>query len=487
MKTIAFVALFVAASCVAPSSSVEQALVAPSSCFDPAAFGAVPNDGVDDRFAVQASLDAVAAFGGGRVCLGAGVFDLTRAPPGEYNRFAALSIRSRNVELVGAGRFSTILAMGGDQGAAATYVVSIDPGADGVAISDLGIDTTAMSNTSEQTHAVAIGTGVCDVNPCTKRVSNVTLERVRLVHPKPADGSRKGDCVKALGNTEAMSVVNARLIGVDFLSCARSGITIQRNVLGMTIDASYFDGDHIEGTMVDGEATGGGWDRRLAITGTTFVRTLPGGDSYAVTLTSQTNYQITGNTFVGRGLFAYRTTDGTIGPNTFDCTDCVSAGVIELRNQAERIAIGGNTIRRRGSPGNGIHLSPQSGGFPTGIAIVGNVVVNETDGACVYAHSISDAIVANNLCVGDGAPGVVGLYVAAISRPVELVVATGNAFRGFGYAAVLFGAGYGYGFSGTSVSANVSASSGPMKCPAVPMGLVHTPNAWSAGDACAAQ
>jgi hypothetical protein len=65
-------------------------------CFDPADFGAKPDDGIDDRAPAQQALDAASAAGG-RVCFGHGRWRLSRAPVGSYNRFAALSTHGAHV------------------------------------------------------------------------------------------------------------------------------------------------------------------------------------------------------------------------------------------------------------------------------------------------------------------------------------------------------------------------------------------------------
>src|SRR5262245_32435449 len=65
------------------------AVPGPKGCYDPADYGAKPNDDIDDRVPAQQALDD-AGTTGGRVCFGTGVWTLTRAPLGSYNRFAAL-------------------------------------------------------------------------------------------------------------------------------------------------------------------------------------------------------------------------------------------------------------------------------------------------------------------------------------------------------------------------------------------------------------
>ena len=147
----------------------------PRGCYDPADFGAKPDDGDDDRVPSQQALDA-ASVAGGRMCFGPGQWRPSRAPIGTYNRFAALSTHGAHVEIVGAG-LSTVLDVSGDQGGGTTFVISIDPGAKDVKVKDLTIDTSGMTNTHEQTHAIEIGSGVCTTSngTCSMPVEDISV------------------------------------------------------------------------------------------------------------------------------------------------------------------------------------------------------------------------------------------------------------------------------------------------------------------------
>jgi hypothetical protein len=468
-RTLVVIVALLASACVNKPSldSTSAALGAGArGCFDPADYGAIPDDGIDDSVPAQRAIDD-AAINGGEVCFGPGTWDLTRAPVGSYDRFAALSWHAPHVAIRGASMYATTLRVAGDQGAATTNVLSIDPGANGASISDLVIDTSGMTNTDEQTHAIAIGTGVCSTanGTCALPVADATVQRVRFIHPVNA-GERKGDCVRLLGNLDTTPVINAKLLDLDFRSCARSGVSVQRNVQGLIVSRSFFDGDNIGGTMFDGEATGGGWDKGLVVSDNLFVRTQPGGDAYGLTLTSQTHYAISHNLFLGRGLFAYRTTDGTIDGNVVDSTDALDGtGDIEFGNQTERITIANNTARRRGLSGSIIKLQPHSGGLPSGIAITGNTLQNDTDGTGVFLHSPIDVSVTGNQITGNGGPNSMAIYVAAISRAVENVSISGNTIRGEAFAGVRLAGSATFGFAATVVGLNTSRTSGPgLRC-----------------------
>lgn len=159
MKHVAFVMVLVGFPLWAASAAIAAGINA-QGCYNPVDYHATPNDPTDDdRPAIQAAMDAATSAGGGRVCLPAGRFRVVRAPPGSYNRFAALSTHGTHLELMGSGP-GTIIEMIGDQGGADTFVISIDPGASDIAVRDLTIDTSQMTNTSEQTHAIEVGSAL---------------------------------------------------------------------------------------------------------------------------------------------------------------------------------------------------------------------------------------------------------------------------------------------------------------------------------------
>lgn len=256
LVTAAIATLSHGTAVVVSAAAVPRAGSGADGCFDPAAFGAVPDDGADDRAPVQAAIDAAGAAGGGTVCLGSGRWRVSRAPVGSYDRFAALSTHSAHVTITGGGP-GTVLELVGDQQAGAVAVVALDPGASDVTVQRLAIDTSAATNTDEQTHAIAIGSGVCATanGTCSLPVADVTVRDVVFDHPAIA-GSRKGDCVRVLGNTPATAVERVTIIGGSFVSCARSGIGVQRNVLSLTVLGNHF-GEQIGDTAFDGEATTG--------------------------------------------------------------------------------------------------------------------------------------------------------------------------------------------------------------------------------------
>jgi len=461
----------------------------PQGCYNPADYGAIPDDGLDDRVPAQQALDDASASGG-RVCFGIGRWDLSRAPVGSYNRFAALSMHGAHVEVVGAGPL-TVLAMSGDQGGATTSVISIDPGASDVKVKDLTIDTSGMTNTDEQTHAIQIGSGVCTTSngTCSMPVEDISVEAVRFLHPPAAPGQRKGDCIRLVGNTAATQVRRVKIIGGTFEKCARSGISVQRNVNSLKVIGNHFLPNRWDQAF-DGEATGGEGDAGLELIGNTFDEdtTIAQGD-FSVALTSQSGAVISGNTFNGRGILLYRTQDVTLTGNRFDATMKSEQGVIVANNLAERLLIGHNVVRRRGTGGPLVRVQHHSGHFASHVIINSNQFWNDTEGSGILLESAQHvSVTSNDLHWSVPAPSFLGISLGSTIAPADGVLIQGNRIDGALLAGVFLAARQ--PFESVSVVGNMArGAANGLRCAQSVAGLFHQPiihalNAWSSPAQC---
>ncbi|MEV4050148.1 right-handed parallel beta-helix repeat-containing protein [Amycolatopsis sp. NPDC049688] len=488
LVTAAIATLSVATAVVVSAAAVPRAGSGTGGCFDPAAFGAVPDDGVDDRAPVQAAIDAAGAAGGGTVCLSSGHWRVSRAPAGSYDRFAALSTHSARVMITGSGP-GTVLELAGDQQAGAVAVVSLDPGASDTTVERLTIDTSAATNTDEQTHAIAIGSGVCTTanGTCSMPVTDVTVRDVVFAHPAAA-GARKGDCIRVLGNTPATAVRRVTIAGGSFVSCARSGIGVQRNVFSLAVLGNHF-GERIGDTAFDGEATGGDWDDGLRLEGNSFADSTV---TFSASLTSYRHATITGNTFGGKGLSLYRTEDVVVAGNTFDVTAVSGAGVVDSQNVATGDKIDGNVIRRHGVAGPGIRVTPHSGGFPDRVTITGNTIAVDGDADGIYGDSVHEIGVRDNdITFTEAAPDGSGIALQGISGPIEDATITGNTVAGTSpyFAAVRLDS-RPEPFHGVTVALNSARGAArSLQCSqraagGFPPSIVSTGNRWNVPPSC---
>lgn len=425
--------LVAATGLVVHAAGTPRAGTGAGGCFDPVSYGAAPNDGVDDRAPIQAAINDAAA-GGGTVCLASGRWTVTRAPVGSYNRNAALSTHSAHLTITGTGHGS-VLELVGDQQIAAVSVISLDPGATDIVLERFTIDTSAATNTDEQTHAIGIGSGVCTTanGTCSMPVADITVRDVRFAHPKIAD-QRKGDCIRLLGQTPVMAVKRVTIAGSSFTNCARSGIAVQRNVVSLAVLGNHF-AERIGDTPFDGEPTNGDGDDGLRLIGNSFADS---PSTFSATLTSYDHATVTGNTFAGRGLLLYRTRNAIVADNTFDVTALTGGGVIEIGNVAEGIKIDNNVIRRHGVPGPAIRITPHSGGVPGQVSISGNTIVADGDSSGVYGDGVRDIGVRDNtITLPDRAPNGSGIHLQAINGPIDEAMITGNSVAGFEYFAAV--------------------------------------------------
>jgi hypothetical protein len=464
----------------------------PGGCYDPAAYGAVPDDGIDDHLAIQAAIDAAGAAGGGSVCLGPGRFTVNRADLHAIDRFAALAFHSPRVTLRGQGERQTVISLEGDQGAGTTMVLSVD-GVDGIHIQDLGFDTSLATNTDEQTHVIRV------VGPA----DGTAIERVEFNHPHPAI-SRSGDCIQLIGNGPAPGattpndiVRNTRIVGVTFDTCARSDLMIQRGVQGLLVSGSTFRsaGD----TPIDSEPTSYGTVSDIAIVGNTFPDVGELGSTYAATFAGwdqpARNIVVTGNMFARRGIAFYRTSNVTITGNVMSA----SAGrVLLLENTASNVVVSSNVIHEQTATNPDYALYVANHGSNSGTAshvvIQGNEIINDNAVGGVWIAGATDVSFVNNDVQGTvAAPAFMALLITPSIVDVDSVMVSNNRFASPGWKAAVWmsqlSAGYPYHFGRVSVVGNMSrGTTYGLVCntPATTFAgsVVSVANNWSGSTVC---
>jgi hypothetical protein len=399
--------------------------------FDPAAFGAAPTPPgagrmVDARAGIQAALDAAGDHN--MVQLGCGRWSVGRTPGGR-DRIASLTVHGRHVTLAGAGP-CTVLAPTGDAGHGAWYGIDVRD-ADDVTIRDLTIDTSGLTNTEEQTHAIQV----------TGPVDGVRIERVTFDHPRRTK-DRVGDCLHLLGNAHAL-VRNVSVVDVTFAVCARSAIGVQRGVEGLQVVGSRFL--DVLKTPIDYEPTSNAGNGALILVGNHFVDTNPGHPgSAAVTIGGFgepiARVSVTGNVFDRRGLATYRARDVSITGNVFDCDPPAGdhGACLDLTNVAERWVVSDNVIHRHAADG-----APASAGFAframhhgqsgaTAHAVLGhNIVTQDSPVDAIHVESASDLTIDHNdvTYTAPARRGVAGISLRAASLDVDGIVIDHNRFR----------------------------------------------------------
>ncbi len=364
-------------------------------CFDPADYGARPTTSgtapIDARAGIQGAIDA--AGDASTVCLGPGVWHVSRAPLGSYDRFASLSIHGNRVSLIGSGP-ATVIAPYGDAGRGDWRVIDVTHARD-VTISNLTIDTSELTNTDEQTHAI-VATGPVD---------GLDVEGVSFYHPerkKPGGGVwRGGDCLRLVGAPGAL-VQHVSIVDDTFEMCDRSSIQVQTGVWGLSVIGSKFlwVGD----TAIDSEPTSSAGNGDVIISGNQFADTNPlAQGAYAVTLAGfdqpEARVTVSDNVFARRGLETYRIRELTILGNTLSSGYAADSAVLSLTNVAEQWVVMGNTIHRiaTAKPGavvRAIHHGASKAS--TRGVLEGNVITQDTAFTVIDIESAQDLSVEGN-------------------------------------------------------------------------------------------
>jgi hypothetical protein len=225
------------------------AQVEPGACTRAEDFGAVPNDGIDDRDVLQAAIDAAQA---GPHCLqlGAGTFHVTRRQTPGTNSIASLRITG-TLALRGQGEGVTTVAMLGPGTCSGCsgfpnptdwHLLAVTGGT-GVSVSGLTLDGSARTNTNEQTHLLQLNGPTQDV-----LVEHVTF-RLPVIGP-----SSGGDCIRLLG-TSTLWVRNTIIRNVTGVDCDRSFVGVQRGVDGLVVESS--ESMKVGDQAIDFEPSGG--------------------------------------------------------------------------------------------------------------------------------------------------------------------------------------------------------------------------------------
>jgi hypothetical protein len=291
-------------------------------------------------------------------------------------------------------------------------------------VSNLVLDTTGLTNTSEQTHAIQI----------TGPAKGQVVTAVWFRHPSLGAGAG-GDCIKVVGYDPDQQVSLAVSNNV-FSQCDRSGVAIHSGVTDAVIANNLFlaTGD----SDIDLEGTGGAIDN-LSVTGNVFRRSLNGSVSVSIGAGLTRRAVISGNTLGGGRLYAYNVEYLTVTGNAFQ----VPTTAIEMVKMSKEVVISGNTFLQTddaATSGGAISCNHHESGKPGSISISGNTFRSSNQvGTFLNLISAEDVAIRGNTfvwtptTVPSGRPLAV---VYGIVQPTEAILFSDNLVRG-GYARVL--------------------------------------------------
>jgi len=212
----------------------------PPTCVNPMSFGAIPNDGGDDREAFQLAVDYAASLTTGRiVCIPTGIWDISRRTSGT-SKIPSIEVAGiTGLLITGAGPNTVVRMLG--EGAQVPgghpgdwSLIQIRDGSSKIIVRDMTLDGTQRFNTQEQTHLLHL----------TGPVSDILVEGITFDFPG-GPGLKGGDCIRLQGGLNKQ-VRGVTLRYLDGKVCDRSFIGFQCGVYNVLVDGVHNDvvGDH---------------------------------------------------------------------------------------------------------------------------------------------------------------------------------------------------------------------------------------------------
>lgn len=426
--------LLAIAACSHTAMQRSALTVVPStSCSPITAYGAVPDDSLDDRPAVLAALAANACV---------------YVPTGRYevDTPQAIAPARRPYDMITVGSGQTLYGPGqlnfrGD--AALVDWRGIHVRGDHVLLYDLTITTAEVTNTAEQTHAIHVE------GPS----SDVSIHDVTITHP--ARGHRKGgDSIDFVGYPDKM-ITDARIDHCHLLASARGGIQVHSGVAGLTITNSDIRAHVI---AIDTEGSGAVTD--LTIARNTFPADPANGGPFAIALDLVTGATIADNKLETQGIFMYSCESCSIVRNRITRAIGIDIqAVVNVIKASSDLLLAENEITRARTVDAGpvLHVGPH-GDVAAGVRIVHNKLTQQTQSQVIVTEGIVGLLIADNEMTysaaahknayaiqPNGATGVrtTGIVVSrnAFSGPMTAVVALSGSYGGVGSVTMTANAG----------------------------------------------
>jgi hypothetical protein len=407
------------------SLTVSTESASAATCAVPAA---IPNDGQDDRAAIQAALDTQ-----GCVELEAGVYDIAMPiprPPGRAG-LGMLQFTTGDV-LRGKGPLTRLQFTGGTN-SGDWYGLWVVPETNDVVIEDLYLDSTLLTHNNEQTHAIQLS-GLAE---------RITISQVWFDHPERA--GRGGDCIKIVGSNEAP--VSAKIESSWFVRCDRSGVASTGGGRSLLINGNtFFD---VGNQDIDIEASKPSSSVTIS-NNHMFVGPSPNG-SYSVGITTATRVVFSNNHLFGRGVMFFNVDTASISDSTiFRTVSERGEPVIELMKAAKNITINNVlAVRAITTPGAVIRAGHHSSAYPSGIQIMNSSLRSASDAALIAVGTATDLTVSGNRLertVGTTWAGSRAIEVVGTLAKTEQTLISGNMIIGqFDSAIRLKGTGEGIG------------------------------------------
>ncbi len=407
--------LIVAAGCGAQRGSEASH----GTCVDPRDYGAIVDDGNDDRGALQQALD-VATKRGADVCLPEGDLHVTRRPGRGRTSIPSLRLAGTGGGIRGKGPRSRIVMLA-SRGAYVHDWWVFEVTGTKHALRNFSIDGSNPGPTDEQTHLIQV------IGPAQK----IELSQLTLAIP-PRVGQRAGDCIRMLGDAGAL-VDGVTISDVQGTSCARSFIAFQRHVSHVAIER--VTSVEVGGQAIDMEPTGDGAIHDVTIRHSHFARGTIARGGWTVALAGAPdvlarNLLLADSTVQDGGVAVYNAEHVQIRRNTIS-SGVADRGTIKLERDSSDVRIEGNLIVHVGGKGDAIELTNLSGDWPRAVAIVDNDITNETEGFPIHAEPVETIEILSNRirCSSPKARGA-AIYLRSVATSIASARISNNVISG---------------------------------------------------------
>lgn len=365
-------------------------------CPSAESYGAHADDGIDDRAALQAALNA------GCLRLGAGRYDAVTQPPPRGFAVLTMPVGSR---IVGVGPQSRLVFSGNPAGRD-WRGVQLNTG---TRVTDVALSVADMTlQTNEQTHVLQV----------RGPVSDIAVERVSIDHPV-VSGSKRGDCLQIVGyppgdGAPDQRVTDVRVRHVDFLRCARSGIAVHSGLHRFVFSDNRFLGTSDQD--LDFEGTGDIVDGEISDNEFRLPQYFESGLSVAVM--SSEGLRIHHNLIEGRGVDLYGCSACEMHHNRVTLTVPYDGAVVSLRKLSHSVSFHDEEWERTTGGGDGaVFQVADRIGAPDSITLRDTRIVQRTAAPVVSVWGI----------VGFAASGLDVTYSGPVSRAAQGVLINGSA------------------------------------------------------------
>ncbi len=343
--------------------------------------GALPDDAVDDRAALQALLTACA---GKHAKLEGGVYRI-ETPPGP--RIRASLTMAENTTLSGLGQTMTELRFVGDNGKK-DFVGIQAPSTSYIHHVRITNDF-VVGSTAEQTHLIRVD------GPAT----TIHFEYINCNHPER--GTKTGDCFQLVGyppkpdGTQDKRIWDVEINNVVIEWSDRSGIAFHSGVHGRVLPNGHYSTrfHHIEcgevsDQCLDGEGGDGDTDHveidHLTFTGNT---SWPRTGLSSIQIQNSSNVWVHDNTLVSIDIGGCN--DCLFEDNKISLTMPLSPPAITFRKYGDNTTFRNERYERAVSAGIGTLMTvAQSFGVPTNVHIEDSKLIQHTDTAAILMTGI---------------------------------------------------------------------------------------------------